>query len=293
VSETIKLAKKVFNAIRSNRKVFAGTSILAVLLLLATLGAAIYKARFARDPTIPGTFYPSLYPSPEHPLGTDHYGRDILAMALVGLGNSLAVGMIGGFFATLIAVVIGFAAGYKGGLLDHVLRSFTDTLLVIPTWPIFATLAAYVTIRSMPVFGLLVAAFSWPGAARAIRSQVLSLKNREFVQLAIITNLKTYEIIFFELLPNLLPYIVVSFSYATMGSIMAETALRFLGLGPPDVPTLGYLINIYIPMGYLSLIPFTMAFILILLAAIFVAFNLINIGLDEYFNPRLKKITGM
>jgi len=293
VSESVNSAKRVLNVLRASKKVLVGTSILVALLLLATLGAVVYKTRFAKDPTIPGTFYPSLYPSPEHPLGTDHYGRDILAMVLVGLGNSLAVGMIGGLFATVIAVVIGFAAGYKGGLVDHVLRSLTDTLLVIPTWPIFATLAAYVTIRSMPLFGLLIAAFSWPGAARAIRSQVLSLRNREFVQLAIITNLRTYEIIFFELLPNLLPYIVVSFSYATMGSIMAETALRFLGLGPPDVPTLGYLVNIYIPMGYLSIMPFTMVFILMLLAAIFIAFNLINIGLDEYFNPRLKKITGM
>ncbi|RLF04467.1 MAG: hypothetical protein DRK00_06675, partial [Thermoprotei archaeon] len=85
-------------------------------------------------------------------------------------------------------------------------------------------------------------------------------REREFVKLALITTLRTYEIIFFELMPNILPYIIVSFSYAMMGAIMAETGLRFLGLGPPDIPTLGYLINV---------------------------------GLDEYFNPRLKKVTGM
>jgi len=106
-------------------------------------------------------------------------------------------------------------------------------------------------------------------------------------------NLRTYEIVFFELMPNILPYIIVSFSYAMMGAIMAETGLRFLGLGPPDIPTLGYLINIYIPMGYLSLMPLTMVVIIALLAMIFVALNLINVGLDEYFNPRLKKVTGM
>ena len=285
--------RTAFRVIRGNLKIGVGASMLMFLVFLALLGPIIYNSRFPRDPTIPGTFYPSLYPSPEHPLGTDHYGRDILALTLVGLGNSLVVGAVGGLFATLIAVVIGFTAGYKGGLTDHVLRSLIDTLLVIPTWPIFATLAAYVTIRSMVAFGLLIAIFSWPGAARAIRSQVLSLREREFVKLALMTNLRTYEIVFFELMPNILPYIIVSFSYAMMGAIMAETGLRFLGLGPPDIPTLGYLINIYIPMGYLSLMPLTMVVIIALLAMIFVALNLINVGLDEYFNPRLKKVTGM
>lgn len=293
VSESLHLLKRSLNIIKINKKVSTGIALLASLVLLASVGAALYKARFTRDPTLPGAFSPSLYPSAEHPLGTDHYGRDILAMALVGLGNSLVVGAVGGFFAMLIAVVIGFTAGYKGGLTDHVLRSLIDTLLVIPTWPIFATLAAYVTIRSMWLFGLLIAAFSWAGAARAIRSQVLSLRTKDFVQLAIITNMKTYEIIFFEIMPNLLPYIIVSFSYTMISSIMAETALRFLGLGPPDVPTLGYLINIYIPMGYFSIMPFSMLFIITLLALIFIALNLVNIGLDEYFNPRLKKITGL
>jgi len=293
VSDRAGLVKRALNVLKYSKKSLSGFLILLVLVVLASIGLQVYKARFEVDPTIPAAFYPSLYPSPQHPLGTDHYGRDILAMALVGLGNSLIVGVVGGLFATLIAVIIGFTAGYKGGFVDHVLRSLTDTFLVIPTWPIFATLAAYVTIRSMVAFGLLVAAFSWPGAARAIRSQVLSLRSREFVQLAVITNMRTLEIIIFELMPNLLPYIFVSFSYATMGSIMAETALRFLGLGPPDVPTLGYLVNIYIPMGYLSIMPLTMFFIIALLAAIFIAFNLINIGLDEYFNPRLKKITGL
>ncbi len=283
----------LYRLLRFNVKVKVGLGMLVFLVLLAVLGPPLYNMRFARDPTIPGTFESSLFPCPEHPLGTDHYGRDILALILVGLNNSLMVGFVGGLMATAIAVVTGFVAGYKGGLVDHVLRSLTDTMLVIPTWPIFAAMAAYITIRSMAAFGLLIAVFSWPRAARTIRAQVLSLRKRSFVDLAVMTNMGTLEIIFLELMPNLLPYIVVSFSYAMMEAILAETALRFLGLGPPDIPTLGYLINIYIPMGYLSLMPLTVVLILVFLAMIFVSLNLINVGLDEYFNPRLKKVTGL
>jgi peptide/nickel transport system permease protein len=240
-----------------------------------------------------GAFDLYLPPSWEHPLGTDRLGRDELALVLMGLRLSLAVGALAGLMATAIGIVVGFTAGYKGGVADSVLCSTTDMILVIPTLPILITLSAYIKVLTIPSMAFLLAVFSWAWSARAIRAQVLSLKERPYIELAKISGLGDFEIMFKEIMPNLLPYLGVGLANSTMGAILAETGMRLIGLGPARQVTLGLLVNWAMGWGVLAMGKWQLMFPAILcLILVFVSLNFINIGLEEVYNPRLKGITG-
>lgn len=245
------------------------------------------------NPVTMGSFQAYLPVSREHWLGTDRWGRDWMAQLLLGLRYSLLIGALAGTVATFIGIFFGFVAGYKGGTVDGLLRTATDMVLVIPSWPLLVTLSAYITRLTIPVMALLLAAFSWPWAARTIRSQVLSLKERPYVDLAIATGMRDMEIIFTEILPNLLPYLGVSLASSMVGAILAEVGLELIGLGPGDITTLGLMINWTMRWGALALGKWQMVFAPVLcLVLIFFSLNLINIGLEQAYNPRLREITG-
>ncbi len=228
----------------------------------------------------------------EHPLGTDRYGRDELALLLIGLKNSLLVGAITGGLATIIAVVVAVVGGYLGGKWDDLLNSVTNAVLVIPSLPILIVAAIYVKVDIITM-SLLLTVFAWPWAARTIRAQILSLRERPFIDLSKVSGLNNLEIMFTDIMPNLAPYIGVAFSYSVIGAILVESGLRVIGLGPGYLISLGYLINIIIEYGLLSLGVYNIIIPpILLLILIFVSFNLICMGLEENFNPRLKKITG-
>lgn len=271
-----------------------GASILGVLVVVALLQPFLNKLLLGDiSPITMGSFRSYLPPSSEHWLGTDRWGRDWMAQLLLGLRYSLTIGALAGSVATFVAVVLGFVAGYEGGNVDTTLRTLTDMVLVIPSWPILVTLAAYIKMLSVPVMALLLAAFSWPWAMRTIRSQVMSLRKQPYVELAKISDLGDFEIIFQELIPNMLPYLGVGLSYSIVGAILAETGLELIGLGPGNIVTLGLMTNWAMGWGVLALGKWQMVFApVICLILIFVSFNLINMGLEESFNPRLKKVTG-
>lgn len=277
-----------------NLKLKLGLSTFIVLCLIGFLAPYINYYRLGgKNPHEIGVGDRWETPSLRFPLGTDEYGRDIFGMLLMGIRYSLFIGILAGILGIFIAVILGFISGYSGGFIDHVLRTFMDSFLVIPVWPIFMTIATYIPKLSLISLSILLAAFGWSGSARRIRAQVLSLKEREYVKLAKMNMLSDLEIIFFELMPNIMPYIFIEFTNMVMGSIFAETGLRLIGIGPPMLPTLGYLLNITIRGGLLTTRPYVVAVVVSTLALIFISLNLLNIGLEEEFNPRLKKVTGL
>jgi peptide/nickel transport system permease protein len=280
---------------KASHKVQIGLIILAFFVLLAILHPQI-NALIGRgqDPLAISADTPWQMPGPRHWLGTDRYGRDILAMTLTALTASLEVGIIAGLISTVVGVVVAFVAGYKGGRVDSFLSGFTDVFLVVPSLPLLITLSAYSSKVGVVSIALLLAIFSWPFAARTIRSQVLSLRNRPYVELARVTKLNDFEIIFQELMPNLLPFIGVGFASAALGSIFALVGLEVIGLGPSDTLDLGLMLNWSQEWGALTLgaWPIFVAPVFVL-AMLFFAVNLINIGLEEVYNPRLRKTAGM
>lgn len=270
-----------------------GFSVVMVMVLLAVFEHSInsYRLKGAEAVEI-GLFERFLPPSFEHPLGTEHFGRDVFALTLSGLRYSLGIGAFAGGTATMIGVIVAIIAGYKGGIIDALLNAVTNFFIVIPTFPILIAITAFVRV-DLILMALILATFSWSGSARMLRAQILSAKESPYIDLAKVSGLSDYETMFMEILPNLIPYIVVGFSNAVVGAIMAETGLRMMGMGPAEIPTIGYILNISLTTGaiiqglyQLILAP---AFVLIVL---FVAINLMNVGLEKEFNPRLKEITG-
>lgn len=286
--------RRVLRFFRENTRFLIGLVLFVVLCLLALLQPLLVRWQLGEiSPMTVGTFPLYVDPNSDNLLGTDRMGRDVLSVLLVGLRYSLAIGLLAGTMATFVGIVVGFIAGFQGGWVDNALRTFTDMILVIPTFPILVTLSAYMKGLNVVTMALLLAAFSWPFSARAIRSQVLSLRERGYVDLARVSGLSSMEIIFQEILPNLLPYLGVGLAVSTVGAILAEVGLELIGLGPGNVATLGLMINWAIGWGAMSLGKWHLiaapAGVLVIL---FFALNLMNIGLEEAFNPRLKGTTG-
>jgi peptide/nickel transport system permease protein len=280
---------------RSSRKFRIGAIILGVILLLGVFQPVLNTVFYeSADPSDRGRF-PIFEPiSAAHPLGTDRLGRDNLAQLLLGIRFSLTVGVLAGLVATSIGIVMGFLAGYMGGWFDAILQSFTDMWLVIPSFPILVVVTVFVPRLTAPVMALILAIFSWPFAARAIRAQVLSLRSRPYVDLARISMESDVEIIFLELVPNLLPYLGLGLASSVVGAMFAQVGLEVIGLGPADATSLGMMLSRALGWGVLA-DPRLWHMILApagVLSAIFVALNLVNIGMEEVFNPRLSAVTG-
>lgn len=273
-----------------NPKLFLGSLFFLILLILALAGPTIAKKRtILKDPLQISAYMPYQPQDKDFPLGTDQLGRDAFAVFLNGMRLSLGIGFVAGMIGTLAGILVGFVAGFLGGRTDTILRVLTDMFLVIPTLPLLMVLSVSVDKWTVTTIGLLLGAFSWPFVARTVRAQVLSLSQRPFVDLARLNNENTLEIIVQELIPGLLPYIFLSVSGAAVGAMLAEAGLQILGIGSGSLPTLGYLMAKALGAGALTggfsgqvLLPAAY------LTVTFLCLNLINMGLDEKFNPRLQ-----
>lgn len=282
-------------AIRHSPRLAAGLVILVLLVLIALLSPVIVSMiGGGEDPLGLATYERWLVPSSQHILGTDQFGRDVLALVVSATAVSLKIGAIAGVISTVAGVVVAFVAGYKGGWIDNVLSTFTGILLVIPTFPLLIALSAYARDVSLFQVGVMISIFSWPFAAKTMRSQVLSLRTRPYVDLARVSKARDLEIITTELLPNLLPFIALGFASSALGAIFGLVGLEVIGLGPGGVVDLGQIIYTAISTGALTLGAWPMFVVPIgLLTLLFAALNMINIGLDEVYNPRLRGVAGV
>lgn len=275
---------------RSSGKFRLGATIMLLLIGTALLNPLLVRLVIGdTNPLQSGSYDIFLDPNRQNPLGTDRFGRDVLALVLIGLPNSLLVAAIAGGISTVIGVIVGFVAGYKGGKTDAFLRTVTDMFLVVPTLPLIIVLAAYSRRVTILQLALILALFSWPYAARVIRSQVLSLRERPYIELSRMTNMNDREIIFQDILPNMLPFIGIGFAGAALGSAFALVGLEIIGLGPSDTMDLGLLINFSQGWGVLSLGKWAiLAAPVTLLILLFLGIALMNQGLEEVYNPRLQ-----
>ncbi|ADB33287.1 binding-protein-dependent transport systems inner membrane component [Kribbella flavida DSM 17836] len=290
----MRLLTATVKTVRQSHRLAAGLVILTLMVLLAVLSPVLVDAiGKGTDPIELAAYEKWLVPSADHLLGTDQYGRDVLAMVISALSVSLQIGAIAGVISTVVGVVVAFVAGYKGGWVDGVLSTFTGILLVIPTFPLLIALSAYAKNVSLFQVGVMISIFSWPFAAKTIRSQVLSLRSRPYVDLARVSKARDLEIIATELLPNLLPFIGVGFASSALGAIFGLVGLEVIGLGPGGVIDLGQIIFNAINTGALTLGAWPMFVVpIVLLTLLFAALNMINIGLEEVYNPRLRGVAG-
>jgi peptide/nickel transport system permease protein len=278
------------NLFRESGKFRLGVIITFLLIFLAVINPILLNWFIGDiDPMQVGTYGIFVDPSSDHWLGTDRFGRDVMGLVLIALPVSLTVAFLAGALSTILGVIVGFVAGYKGGRMDSVLRTITDMFIVIPTLPLIIILAANTRNLGSLKLALVLAVFSWPVAARVIRTQVLSLRERPYVELSKMTNLSDREIIVGDILPNMAPYVAIGFAQASVGAAFALVGLTVLGLGPSSQMDLGRMISEALGYGVISLgkeLIFVVPVMLLIL--LFLGLALISQGMEEFFNPRLR-----
>jgi peptide/nickel transport system permease protein len=286
---TLKKQKKInefiYFAIRNN-KLKIGLFIVILFILLAIIGPLFteYEWRAYMGPS-------SQPPSLEYWLGTTTFGQDVYTQFVQGLRASFIVGIIGGGIATLIGIIIGFTAGYRGGIVDESLSIITNIVLVIPTFALLLIIAAYLKVRGILTESIFIGFTAWPWAARAIRAQTFSLRSRDFVDLARISGMKPSKIIFTEIAPNMTSYLLMTFILQFGGAILIAATLDFIGLGPTNAISLGLMMNYAVLWGALQFgvwwwfVPPGLA-IMLIVGALYI----MNVGLDEVFNPKLREM---
>ncbi|WP_225830189.1 ABC transporter permease [Streptomyces sp. NK08204] len=230
-------------------------------------------------------------PSAAHPFGTTATGEDVLAQMVVGSRVSLLVGLIAGAVTTSVSVVVGVAGGYLGGRTDAVLTALTNVSLVIPGLPLLIIIASYVQGRGGPLTtALIISLTSWPWGARQKRAQTLSLRGRDFVTAAEMTGESRWGIITRELIPQLAPIISVSFLSAVVLSMFADAGLSFIGLG--DINSVSWGSMMYWAQNGSALTLGAWWWFVppgACIALIGVAAGLVNFGIDEISDPRLRQ----
>lgn len=276
--------------IRESGKFKVGLGITLLLIIVSILSPWLITLLIGdRDPMKAGSFPIFLDPNSENWLGTDRFGRDVLSMVLAALPVSLTVAFLAGLLSTTAGVVVGFISGYKGGRTDAFLRTMTDMLIVIPTLPLVIILAANTRSLGSVKLVLVLAVFSWPFAARVIRTQVMSLRERPYIELARISDVPDRSIIFGEILPNMAPFVAIGFAQASVGSAFALVGLTVIGLGPSGQMDLGRLISEALGYGVISMgkeIIFIAPVVCLIL--LFYGLALMSQGMEEFFNPRLR-----
>lgn len=223
---------------------------------------------------------------PEYILGTDMLGRDIGAGLAYGARVSLFVGLISTIVAVFVGVLIGSLAGFYGGWIDDLLMRFTEFFQTIPQLAMAVVLVAILSPSMYSIVGA-IAIVSWPPVARLVRGEFLSLKQREFVQAAVVIGQRPTKIIFTQILPNAISPIIVTASLMIATAILTESALSFLGLGDRNMMSWGFMIGASRTMlreaPWMSIMPGLAILFTVL------AINLIGEGLNDAMNPQLRK----
>jgi peptide/nickel transport system permease protein len=272
---------------RKNPSLAIGLMLIALLVLIAVAGPHLVSA----DGAFPLAAIPGQAPSLEYPFGTDSAGRDLLAVIVVGIGNTLIIGLVGGGAGVMIGTLLGLTAGYLRGTFDAVASVAIDVMLTVPPLLILVTVVATLDSRlSVETMAVAIAALSWMKPARQVRAQTLSLREAQYVATARISGLSPIRIILFEIAPNLIPYIAATAVTTVSAAILASIGLEAIGLGPPREPTLG--MTIYWLMYHSAFMQGMWWWIvspIAVLIFLFVGLFLVASGLDVVANPRLRQ----
>lgn len=267
-----------------NKVGFIGFIVFVSIVIMAFIGP------FLVPDNPPNTTQIYQAPSGTHPFGTDYSGRDVLIQIINGGRPVLVVGFLAATLTTIIAVVFGALSAYAGGWIDSAITGLADVVLTIPHLPLLAVLAGIISFRSAWQLALIIAVLAWPTLLRAVRAQVLSLRERDYVEAAQALDLGTRHIIFREILPNMRSYIAISFTIGMTSAIYAQIGLYFLGLAPLAGDNWGIMLNFAWGRGaiyFKNSFWYIMAPILVI-SLLQLSMVTMTRSLEDIFNPRLQ-----
>jgi len=236
-----------------------------------------------------GSARPRRPPGGAHLLGTDTQGRDVLAALLLALPQTLRIGLMAGLIGLGLGCALGLLAGWFRGIPDAVIRTLADVAMTIPAIAVLVLIAVNVRSMTVELMAITVAGLAWMVPARAVRAQVLSLRERPWVDIARLNGIGPLRLILTEILPNLVPYLAASFATAVSGAMLATVGLEALGLGPQNELTLGMMFY-WAQYGGAVLRGMWWWWVppVVALALIFLALLAISAGLDRLANARLR-----
>jgi len=281
--------RRMARAVRSNGKATAGAVLLALFILVA-----LFPGVIARDNPNAEIYPRSLGPSLHHLLGTTSFGQDMYAQVVWGTRPVLLIAFGVGVGATLIAMLVGVAAAYLAGAWDGVLSLVTDVLLVIPLFPLLIIIGSYLHGVGTLVMIVVITVTGWSFTARQLRSQALSLRNRDFLQAAKVRGERSLYIIVVEIIPTMTSLLVASFLTNALYAVLFSSSLQFIGLGNPSVTSWGTMLywaeneeafQIGLPLWIIA--PG------LCIVALGAAFALLNYAFDEIGNPALRSARSM
>lgn len=271
----------VFRVFARNKASILGLVILILLMVLALLGPWVVPF----DPHQSSVGEIAETPSLTHLFGTDELGRDVFSRSAYGIGTSLMIGIVAASMTVSIAVLVGCTAGYFGGFIDDALMRTTEVFQVIPRFFLAILLVAFF---GASIFNIVLAIglLSWPEIARVVRSEVLSLRSRQYVSAAKVAGASTPTLIFGEILPNALGPVIVNATLQIGQAMLLEAGLSYLGLGDPNKISLGLMLyqsqEIMRSAWWATAFPGSLIFFAVL------ASNLVGDGLNDIFNPRAR-----
>ena len=277
-----------FRYLRRNQSLAIGLGVLLILVLFTVIGMLTLNPKQAYPLAAMFKQPPSL----KYPFGTDFFGRNLLAAMVLGIWQTAVIGLLAGGIGTLIGVVLGFISAYFGGRIDTLIRSVCQILTPIPVLLIQVVVAGSLDKREVTIYtmALIVVILAWMGPTLVIRSQVLTMKERQFVSVAKLSGVGDLGIIFKEILPNLLPFIAAAFVGQVFAAVFASFYLAVLGLGPLREPLLGNIIWAAQSQGAFFngwwWWPIEPAVAMVLILG---SLALVIMGLDELANPRVRR----
>jgi peptide/nickel transport system permease protein len=279
---------RITTAIRTNRKATIGVVLMAIFIFVALFPGVLAHG----DPNT-ATLHVFARPSAAHWLGTDNLGRDVFAQVIDGTRNVLILALAVGLLTTTVAMLIGVAAAYLGGLWDSVLNFVTDVLLVIPIFPLLIIIAAYLPNAGNNVLILVLTFTGWSYTARQLRAQAQSLRNRDFLLVARVRGERPLYIIVVEILPTMTSLLLASFLNNALYAVLAGSGLQFIGLGNANNVSWGT--TLYWAQQNNALGSGLYAWAIVpgaCIALLGAAFAFINYAFDEIGNPALRPLTA-
>lgn len=275
-----------FTALLRSKTGFIGFWVFFLLCMLGLFGQYIFHPD--RQANVNAIYE---FPSGAHPLGTDFEGKDTLKQILAGGQDVIVVGLVAALVSTIVAVVFGALAAYIGGWFDSLVVQVTDFVLTIPQFVLLVVLSAYLHLDKAVYLAILLGFLGWPTLLRAVRAQVLSLKEREYVEAAKLLDLGTTRIIIREIVPNMASYLLINFIIGMTGAIYALAGLYILGLAPMSGTNWGIMINEAWTKGAIfnSDSAFYLLSPLIVISILQVSSIWLIRSLEEIINPRLRE----
>jgi peptide/nickel transport system permease protein len=277
----VKVLKDLFRDYR-----FGFSFIVLVIIVIMALLSIVSPY----DPTLWNAVPRDLRPSAKYLLGTDSNGQDIFWQATYAVRNSLIVSLIAALISRVIAILVGMVAGYKRGSTDRILMFISDSLLVIPLFLIMVMLAMMVRkYMNLVVLGLMLSVFGWAWDARTIRSIILSLREREFTQTAVLSGTGTVKLVLNEYMPFAMPFVFSTLINNIAWAISLEITLAFLGLVNLNIPTLGTMLNWAITYQAMFLGRWWWVLTPVVLSVfLFIALYWLSVSISEYLDPRTR-----